>query len=152
MKRLMNKKGFLLRDFVIVGIIFGMIVGLYVLQVASIDNEYGGNTGIINPNFAAHYSNLQLQLSKLDAANKAVQSPGGLNLIGTFNVAFNSIFTVITMVWDGITIYTGMAGNIPGDFSFLDSGTVTIVLGGAIAILTTYLIFVWLSSITRGKI
>ena len=146
-----QKKGFLLRDFVIVGIIFGMVIAFYIIQVASVAQNYN-NQDIITPEFAQHYSKIQTNLDQLNSANRAVQGTGGLNLIGTFQVAFNSIFTVIVMVWDGILIYTGMASNISQDFTFLDSSTTLFFLSGIIAIITTYLIFVWLSSVSRGKL
>lgn len=146
-----QKKGFLLRDFVIVGIIFGLVIGMFIIMVGSVANNYN-NTDIISSSFADHYSKLQTNLDQLNTANKAVQGSGGLNLIGTFNVAFNSVFTVVAMVWDSILIYTGMASNISGDFSFLDQSTVLLFLTSIIAILTTYLIFVWLSSVSRGKL
>jgi hypothetical protein len=145
------KKGFLLRDFVIVGMLFGLIIALYVLSVAGIANNYQ-NTNIISENFASHYSHLQDNLNSLDTSYKATKGSGGLNLIGAFNVAFNSVFTVIIMVWDGITLYSGMAGTIVSDFTFLDSGVITIFLSAIIAMLTAYLVFVWLSSVMRGKI
>jgi uncharacterized membrane protein len=147
----MQKKGFLLRDFVVAGILFGIIIALLIIQVASVAQNYN-NQDIISPAFASHYSTLQQNLNNLDTSNKAVQGSGGLNLIGTFNVAFNSIFTVIKMVWDSVLIYTGMATNVASDFTFLDKTTVLMFLGGIIAILTTYLVFVWLSSVSRGKI
>jgi len=146
-----QKRGFLLRDFVIVGIIFGMVIAFYIIQVASVAQNYN-NQDIITPEFAQHYSKIQTNLDQLNSANRAVQGTGGLNLIGTFQVAFNSIFTVIVMVWDGILIYTGMASNISQDFTFLDSSTILLFLSGIIAIITTYLIFVWLSSVSRGKL
>src|SRR3972149_4543769 len=146
-----QKKGFLLRDFVIVGIIFGMVIAFYIIQVASVAQNYN-NKDIITPEFAQHYSKIQTNLDQLNSANRAVQGTGGLNLIGTFQVAFNSIFTVIVMVWDGILIYTGTASNKSQDFTFLDSSTILLFLSGIIAIITTYLIFVWLSSVSRGKL
>lgn len=146
-----DKRGFLLRDFVIVGILFGTIVALYIIQVASIANNYN-NQDMIDPNFAEHYSKLQTNLNQLDTSYNAVKGTGGLNLIGTFNVAFNSVFTVVVMIWDGVQIYTGMASNVSGDFSFLDQSTTMLFLSAVIAILVTYLIFVWLSSVSRGKV
>lgn len=146
-----QKKGFLIRDFVVVGIIFGIIIAMYVISVASIAQNYNNNQ-MINPSFAQHYSQLSQNLAQLNIGYKAVQGSGGLNLIGTFNVAFNSVFTVIAMVWDGISIYTGMASNVATDFSFIDQTTILTFLGGIIAILTTYLVFIWLSSVSRGKI
>lgn len=146
-----QKKGFLLRDFVIVGIIFGIVIALYIIMVASMSTNYN-NTDIISSDFANHYSKLQSNLNALDTSYSATKGSSGLNLVGTFNVAFNSVFTVIVMVWDGIMIYTGMASNISGDFSFIDQSTVIVFLSGLIACITAYLIFVWLSSVTRGKI
>lgn len=146
-----QKKGFLLRDFVIVSIIFGMVISLYIIQVASIAQNYN-NQDIISAEFQSHYSTLNTNLALLNNANKAVQGSGGLNLIGTFNVAFNSVFTVIVMIWDSILIYTGMASSMANDFTFLDRTTLLLFLSGLVAILTAYLIFVWLSSVSRGKI
>lgn len=151
---LKSKHGWLLRDFVIAGIIFGIVISMFLFSVADIAQNYDDTT-MISPSFASHYSSLQSQLSKLDKANSAVQggtNGQGLNLIGTFNVAFNSMFTVIVMVWDSILIYTGMVTNIPADFPFLSGSVVMVFLSGLVAILTAYLIFVWLSSVTRGKI
>jgi len=146
-----NKNGFLLRDFVVVGILFGVIISLYIVLVASTANNYH-NTDIINENFTNNYNKLSDNLDDLDTSFSSVKGSGGLNLIGTFNIAFNSVFTVIVMVWDGIMIYTGMAQNIGNDFTFLDKSVVYILLTGIIATLTAYLIFVWLSSVSRGKI
>jgi hypothetical protein len=146
-----NKKGFLIRDFVAVGIVFGIIIGLFIICVASFSSNYN-QPGMINANFASHYDHLTTNVARLSSAFGAVQSTGGLNLIGVFNVAFNSVFTVIAMVWDGVTMYTGMVANIAGDFTFLDQNVILLFLGGVVAIIICYLIFVWLSSVTRGKI
>lgn len=146
-----NKKAWLLRDFVIVGILFGVIIALYIILVASTASNYN-NTDIINENFTNHYNKLQDNLDQLDTSYESVKGKGGLNLIGAFNVAFNSVFTVIVMVWDGIMIYTGMTQNIASDFTFLDKTVVYTLLTGIIAMITAYLIFVWLSSVSRGKI
>lgn len=149
--KFIQKKGFLLRDFVVVGLMFGLVVALFIIQVASVANNYN-NQDIVTPEFAEHYSRLETNLEKLDTSYSAVKGTGGVNLIGAFNIAFNSVFTVIIMVWDGIMIYTGMASNIAGDFSFLDQSTILVFLTSIIGMLTTYLIFIWLSSVSRGKI
>lgn len=146
-----QKKGFLLRDFVVVGIVFGLVIAMYIIMVAAVGNNYN-NGEIINSDFAKHYSQLSTNLNQLDTSYSSVKGAQGLNLIGTFNVAFNSVFTVVAMVWEGIAIYTGMASNLAGDFSFLDKSTTLIFFSGVIAIITAYLIFIWLSSVSRGKL
>ena len=146
-----QKKGFLLRDFVAVSIIFGLIIAMYIIMTGAIANNYN-NQDIVSPSFAAHYSQLSTNLNNLNTAYSNVKGTNGLNLIGTFNVVFNSVFTVIAMVWDSITIYSSMAMNISGDFSFLDQSTSLLFLSGLIALIVVYLMFVWLSSVSRGKI
>jgi hypothetical protein len=146
-----QKKGFLLRDFVIVGILFGVIISLFIIQVASVADNYN-NQDIVSANFAQHYNKLQTNLASLDTSYSAVKGTGGLNLIGTFNIAFNSVFTVIIMVWDSVAIYGNMFGSLTSDFLFLDKGVIGLVGGGIVACLVAYLIFVWLSSVSRGKI
>ena len=146
-----NKKGFLIRDFVVVGIIFGLVITLFIFAVASIANNYNNND-MVSPSFSQHYNQLQGNLNALDTSFKAVKGGSGLNLVGTFNVAFNSVFTVIAMVWNGLLVYTNMAGSMVSDFTFLDANVVGAFFAGIIAILTVYLMFVWLSSISRGKL
>jgi hypothetical protein len=149
--KMQSKKGWLIRDFVLVGIVFGLIITLYVFAVAGIADNYN-NSNMVNPTFSANYNKLQNNLNELDTSFKAVKGGNGLNLIGTFNIAFNSVFTVISMVWNGLLVYTGMAGSLVSDFTFLDANVVGKFLAGLIAMLTVTLIFIWLSSVTRGKI
>lgn len=147
-----QKKGFLMRDFLAVGIIFSMVIALYVLATGAVAANYH-NTEIVSQSFADHYSHLNDNLNKLDNTYNAVKGGnGGLNLIGTFNVAFNSVFTVAVMVWDSVKLFGSMGGNIASDFTFLDSNALTVLLRGTIAIILVYLILVWVSSVSRGKL
>lgn len=63
-----DKRAFLMRDFLVASILFGMVISLYILQVSSLANNYG-NTEIISPSFANHYSTLQQNLNNLDVSN-----------------------------------------------------------------------------------
>jgi hypothetical protein len=120
-------------------------------MVGSVADNYN-NTNMTSESFSDNYNKLQDNLDNLDTSFQATKGEGGLNLIGTFNVVFNSVFTVIAMVWDSLLLYTGMATNISQDFSFLDSTTTLLILSALIAMITAYLMFVWLSSVTRGKL
>lgn len=144
-------KGFLLRDFVVTGIIFGMIVSLFIISVASVAHNYN-NQDIISSSFAEHYDKMSDNINKLETSYASVTSSNGLDLVGTFNVAFNSVFTVVNMMWESLLIYTNMVPNIVADFNFLDATTIIIFLSGILAIITAYLIFIWISSVTRGKL
>lgn len=156
MAKLKQKRGFLIRDFVIAGILFGLVLGLFVLAIADLNNNYTNipdvNKDVINPDFESHYATLNQYLTKANSMTSATQGSGGLSLIGTFDVAFNSVFTVIALIWETIKIYTGMGSWIPEDFNFISKAPAARFISAIIAILTIYLIFVWLSSIMRGKI
>jgi hypothetical protein len=149
--KIINKHGWLLRDFVIVGIVFGILISLYISAVGSIAQNYPASD-IVNPSFSAHYNNIQSSLGRLDNSLKAVQGKGGLNPIGTFNVIFNSAYTVISLIFNGIFMYTDIGKNMVSDFPFLDGPTLTGFFLGIVAIITAVIMFIWLSSIMRGKI
>jgi hypothetical protein len=154
--KLQQKKGFLIRDFVIAGILFGLVLALFVFAIADTSNNYsnipGVNHEVVSPSFANHYSQFDSIINKANAMTSAVQGSGGLSLIGTFDVAFNSVFTVIKLIWDTVLIYTNLAKWIPQDFTFISASPVTLFLSAMLGIISIYLIFVWLSSIMRGKI
>lgn len=156
MINLKQKKGFLIRDFIIAGVLFGMVLALFIFALADTNNNYANipdvNKNVISPEFESHYSQFDAIINKANGMTSAVQSSGGLSFLGAFDVAFNSVFTVIALVWSSVLIYTGMAKWIPQDFTFISAGPVTLVLGGVIAIISIYLIFVWVSSISRGKL
>lgn len=151
----MNKKGWLVRDFVVAGIIFGVVIALFILGLASTALNYN-RADLINSDFAAHYNKLTTTLDKVNNATNAVQGrgnqSGGISLIGSFDVAYNSVFAVISMVWDLMIIYPSMIANIPGDFPMFDKSPMIIFLAGLTAIVLVILVFVWLSSVMRGKI
>ena len=126
------------------------------MAIADTSSNYvnipGVNHVVINPNMAAHYNQWYANIDKLNSMTKSVQDSKGLSLIGTFDVAFNSVFTVIALLWQTIAIYTGMAAFIPQDVNFLPNAPIVIFVSSLLAIVTVYLILVWLSSIMRGKI
>jgi hypothetical protein len=154
--KIQQKKGWLLRDLIAGGVIMGLVITLFILAVAGMNSNYvnvnGINHDVVNPNFQAHYDKLNSNLELVNGANSAVQGNSGLNLVGAFDIAFNSVFTVFAMVGNSILIYTGMSQNIVGDFNFLEQAPVTIFIETMIALIVIGTIFVWLSSVTRGKI
>ena len=147
---MIDKKGFLTRDFVIAGILFSGIIALFVLSIAGIQDEYDTDQ-LTNPEFAANYDRLTEQTEKIETARAASAAGEGLSFIGTFDVAFQSTFTVIQMVFSTLDLFGDMTGSFAEDFG-LDPTVTRIVFLIALAILTTIIVFIWISSISRGKI
>ena len=148
--KVINKKAFLTRNFIIAGVLFSGVVALFVLAVAGISDEY--DTDILtNPEFAANYDKLVDQTERIETARKSAAAGEGLSFIGTFDVAFQSTFTVIQMVFQTLDLFGNTADNFAEDFG-LDPSVTRIVFIIALAILATLIVWNWISSISRSKI
>ncbi len=145
-----SKKSFLTRTFVIAGILFSGIVALYVLAIAGISDEYD-STLLTNEAFAENYDKLTEQTNRIETARSAAAAGEGLSFIGTFDVAFQSTFTVIQMVFQTLDLFGGITDSFAEDFG-VDPTVTRITFLIAYAILTTLIVWTWISSISRGKI
>lgn len=147
---MMHKKSFLTRNFVIAGVLFSGIVALYVLMIAGISNEYD-STLLTNEEFSENYDKLVEQTERIETARATAAAGEGLSFIGTFDVAFQSTFTVIQMVFQTLNLFGDITGNFAEDFG-LDPTVTKIAFLIGLAILTTLIVWTWISSISRGKI
>lgn len=134
----------------IAGILFSGIVALYVLAIAGISNEYD-STLLTNEDFADNYDKLTEQTERIETAREAAATGDGLSFIGTFDVAFQSTFTVIQMVFQTLDLFGDITGSFAEDFG-LDPTVTKIAFLIGLAILTTLIVWTWISSISRGKI
>ena len=147
---MINKKSFLTRNFVIAGVLFSGIVALYVLAIAGISDEYD-STLLTNEEFSENYDKLIEQTERIETARATAAAGEGLSFIGTFDVAFQSTFTVIQMVFQTLNLFGDITGSFAEDFG-LDPTVTKITFLIALAILTTLIVWTWISSISRGKI
>ncbi len=148
--KVINKKAFLTRNFVIAGILFSGMVALFVLMIGGISNEYD-STLLTNEDFSSNYDTLIEQTDRIETAREAAAAGDGLSFIGTFDVAFQSTFTVIQMVFQTLDLFGDMSGSFAEDFG-VDPSVVRIAFLIALAVLTTLIVWTWISSISRGKI
>lgn len=148
--KIITKKAFLTRNFVIAGILFSGVVALWVLAIAGIGDEYNSDL-LTNPEFAENYNRLVEQTERIETARETAAAGEGLSFIGTFDVAFQSTFTVIQMVFQTLDLFGDITSSFAEDFG-LDPTVTRIVFIIALAILTTLIVWTWISSISRGKI
>jgi len=146
------KKPFLTRTFLIASVLFSGIIALYVLAIAGISDEY--DTDILtNPEFAENYDKLTEQTEKISTARSSAAAGEGLSFIGTFDVAFQSTFTVIQMVFQSLDLFGGIADTFGNSDEFgLDPRIIHLDLLIGLTILTILIILTWISSISRGRI
>lgn len=149
-RKIENKKSFLTRNFVIAGVLFSGVIALYVLAIAGISDEYGTSI-LTNEAFAENYDRLTDQTDRIEKARQTSAAGEGLKFRGTFDVVFQSTFTVIQMVFQTLDIFGDITGSFAEDFG-LDPTVTRITFLIALAILTTLIVWNWISSISRGKI
>ncbi len=147
---MINKKGFLTREFIIAGILFSGMVALFVLMIAGIGDEYD-STLLTNEAFASNYDTLVQQTNRIETAREAASAGEGLSFVGTFDVAFQSTFTVFQMIFQTLNIFGNMSDSFSEDFG-IDPTITRITFLIALAALTTYIVWNIVSSISRGKI
>ena len=149
--KIINKKGFLLRDVVITGILFTGIMALFVLMIGSISSNYS-KPEIVSPEFSTNYNKLLNLTNQVEISRSETSQGQGFSLIGSFDIAWNSIFTVVSLVFSTLSLYGTMASTMISQFTFIPANVIFIFMQIALSIFTAYIVFTWMSSVLRGKI
>lgn len=145
------KHSFLLRDVVLSSLIAFGVIALLVIGIGAMAVNYD-RPDLVSSSFSNNYNKLNALLGDVETTRTATTSTQGLSFIGTFNVAFNSIFTVFKLVLSSLDIFGSMTASVISDYTFLDAGVIKILLAVLVSALLVSVIFIWLSSVTRGRI
>ncbi len=146
----MNKKGFLTRDFVIAGIFLMGIIAIMILMVQGVAINYDRQE-MIDENFASNYDKLSNVTGSVETILNTTRSGSGLSFRGAFDVTFGAAFTAIQLVFSTLGLMQNVFINFAADFGIPTAiGNIMFIVG--FSIITVTLIYVWLSSISRGKI
>ncbi len=146
-----NKRGWVTRDFVIAALLFTGVVAFFVLFMAGMSVEYN-QPGLVSSSFSANYDKLGDLSEKVELMRSTTAGGEGLSLIGAFDIAFSATFTVIQLVFSTLALVGSIPAKIIVDFTFIDSMVAANFFILGLAILTTSIIFIWISSVSRGKI
>lgn len=147
---MMNKKGYLTRDFVIAGIFLMGIIALMVLMIQGVSTNYN-NPDLVDSSFSGKYDQLNNITNDVTTMLNTTRSGSGLSFTGAFDVTFGAAFTAIQLVFGILGLLGNVLGNVITDFG-LEQAPVAILLIVLTSVIGVTLIFVWLSSISRGKI
>lgn len=149
-----SSKGFLLRDVVIGGVLTFGVIALFILAITSISINYS-RPDIVNDKFAANFNKLNTLTSGtngIETSRSQMTDVNGMNLIGNFDIAFQSTWTVLNMGWETIDLYASMPANLISTFTFLPAEVVKTFIYILISLLVIVTIFTIISSITRGRL
>ncbi len=144
---MMNKKGFVARDFVVAMLLLSGFLSLFILMVGGLADDYN-NPNVVNQEFADKFNKFDENVGRTSDMFEAVSSKDGLSLIGTFDVLFSSTFSVISLIFAGVV---GAGQQLAGFAEFFNVPTqvasvfFTLIFG----ILTALIIFIVVSSVSR---
>lgn len=147
---MINKKGYLTRDFVIAGIFLMGVVALMVLMIQGIADNYN-NPDLIDEGFSANYNQLSNVTDSVATILETTRSGSGLSFRGAFDVTFGAAFTAIQLVFSTLGLMQNVFINFATDFG-IPTAVANIIFIVGFSIIAVTLIYVWLSSISRGKI
>ncbi len=146
-----QKKAWITRDFVIAGLLFAGVISFFMLYFMSLGAEYN-NEDLVNEQFSKNYDQLSELSNKVNIMRATSTAGEGLTFLGTFDVAFQSTFTVIQLVFSTLALVATMPINMVADFKFIDRRIITTFFILVYAIITAWIVFVWISSISRSKV
>ena len=143
----------LLRDWVIMIIIFSLFVGiagLIVYDMADADQGYDVQN-MTDGNFDSQYNQVEYTSQITNQMANASTSKEGLGLVGTAEMFFGSTWTVIQIVFGSLSIVNGVFSGFAVSFG-IPPQISNLIFPGIIAIITTIIIFVVVSSLTKSKV
>ena len=147
---MMNKKGYLTRDFLIAGIFLMGVIALMILMVQGMADNYD-RQDLVDEAFSANYDKLQNVTDPVGVLLDETSSGDGLSFKGAFDVAFGAAFVGIQLIFGIFGLFSSVFVNVLSDFGVPSAiGNILFIVAFSTVIVTV--IFVWLSSISRGKI
>lgn len=150
---IMNKKGeFLVRDFIVVLVLFGIVTGigaLIVVDVADYETGYGVEN-MTDKNFQERYDSLSETTKNVELMQNATTSTEGLKLDSIYTEIFSGTFNIVGIIFGSFGVLFSTLSNFMSDFG-VPSGLANLMAGGIFAIILSTIIFVIMSSISKGR-
>jgi len=143
----LNKRGFIARDFVLAMLLFSGIIALAVLGVASLADDYD-NPNVVDSGFQDNFDRFSNETDRVGKMFNSATSKEGLSLVGTFDILFGSTFTIISLVFGGVSAVGSQVASFGEYFgipSTVSKTFFTILLSG----LTILIVFIIISSVSR---
>ena len=149
---IMNKKGMLARDFIIILALFGAITGIGALIVVDIaSSESGYNvTNMTDETFQSNYDTLTDISDDVDLMKNATASGEGINVVSTYTTVFKATFNVITLIFRSPILMRNVFVSFADDFN-IPSGVANIMFTLILTISLAIIIFVIISSVSKGR-
>lgn len=143
----------LVRDYVIAIVLFGIIVGigaLIVVDMAGTDTGYGVEN-MTNPSFQDRYDTLTESAKDIHSMQNATSSGSLMQAISPYTSMFKATISIIKIVFDSFGMVITTINNILEDIG-VPSELANLAGGGIILIIIATVIFIIVSSVSRGRL
>jgi len=148
----MNKKGMLARDWIIVLILFGVITGIGALVVVDMaDSSTGYNvTNMTDEDFQERYDTLSDTTGDVYKMQNVTASGEGISVISTYTTVFKATFSIISIIFGSFGLANAAMINFAQDFG-VPSVIANVIFPALLVIIITIIIFVIISSVSKGR-
>jgi len=143
----------LARDFIVVLMLFGLFSGVGYLIVEDISSSERGYdvVNMSDENYRARYDTLLDTTDNVKQMQTAASSKEGLTIWSVFTTMFSATFTVIGLVFGSIGTAILTVKNFGLDLGMSEK-LINVVAGAILTILTSLIVFIVISSISRGRL
>jgi hypothetical protein len=145
----MNKKGWVARDFVIAVLLFSGVLALFVVMIGSIANDYD-NPNVIDEDFSDKFDKFSEDTDRAGEMWEAATGEDGLSLVGTADLLFFSTFRVISLIFNSV-VATGTQLASFGEYFGIPTEITGIFMVLIFSILTVSIVFIIISSVRSGR-
>jgi len=143
----------LARDFVIVLVLFGLISGMGYLIVADIASSENGYdvSNMTDASYTKRYDTLTNSTRDIGKMKNASASNEGINVVSTYTTLFGATFSIISLVLGSFGMVDKTLHNFGKDLGM--SGDMSnLIFGSILVILIAIIVFIIISSVSRGRL
>lgn len=143
----------LARDWIIVLVLFGLVSGLGYLVVEDIASSSRGYDvpNMTDEDYTERYDTLTNSTTDIYKMQNATTSEQGINIVSTFTTMFNATFTIIGLVFGSFGMTAATIGNLAQDLGMSASLT-NLIAGSLLLIIITLIVFIVISSVSKGRL
>lgn len=143
----------LARDWIIILVLFGLVSGIGYLIVEDLASSSKGYdvANMTDENYRGRYDTLTESSSKIYQMQNATTSEQGMSVVSTYTTMFKSTFSVIGLIFGSFSVATTSMQNFAQDIG-MDSNLANLLFGAILVIVICIIVFVVVSSISRGRL
>jgi len=133
--------------------LFGLVSGIgYLIVVDIASSEHGYDVeNMTDENYQSRYDTLNESSGKIYQMQNATTSEQGMSIISTYTTMFKSTFSIIGLVFGSFGMVTTSMNNFAQDIG-MDSTLANLVFEAILVIIICIIVFVVVSSISRGRL